>query len=61
MQNIIVEKKNVYGNDLYYPVCSKAKAFTKLLETKTLTVHKLKEIRHNLGYEIEVKQESITF
>ena len=61
MGKIIVEKKNRWGNDLYYPVCSKAKAFTKLLETKTLTVHKLKEIRHNLGYEIEVKQESITF
>ena len=61
MGNIIVEKKNIYGNDLYYPVCVKAKAFTKLLETKTLTEHKLKEIRHNLGYEIEVKQESVTF
>tara|TARA_R100001594_G_scaffold3282_1_gene12415 strand:- start:824 stop:1000 length:177 start_codon:yes stop_codon:yes gene_type:complete len=55
---IIVEKRNVWGNDLYYPICNKAKSFAKLLDTKTLTKQKLKEIKHSLGYEIEVEQET---
>ena len=34
---IHVEKKNVYGNDLIYPVCERAKRFAILKGQKTLS------------------------
>ena len=58
---ITIERKSVYGNKLYYPVCSKAKAFAKLIGSVTLTDQKLRDIKHGLGYEIELKQETVTF
>jgi hypothetical protein len=32
--NITVKVKNVYGQDRIYPICSKAKLFTRLTNTK---------------------------
>ncbi len=34
---IHVKEKNVYGNDLVYPVCDKAKLFAQIAGSKTLT------------------------
>lgn len=51
---IIVKIKNVFGNDLIYPLCCKAIAFTRLTKKKTLDRTDLKYIKE-LGYEIEVE------
>ena len=36
---IIIEKKTKYGNELFYPVCDKAKAFADLMGSVTLPDH----------------------
>jgi len=51
---VYIEIKNVYGNNLIYPVCEKAKTFTRLMNKKTFHNYELKEIE-KLGYEIKVK------
>lgn len=59
MSNIIkVTIKNVYGNDYIYPVCEKAKLFTKITGRKTLSRETL-EIIKELGYEVEFIQPDI--
>ena len=48
---IHVEKKNVYGNELIYPVCKQAKLFALLSGKETLsdiTIHQVKQ----LGYSV---------
>ena len=52
--SIIVRIKNVYGQDLVYPVCEKARHFATLTGKKTLTGYALRTIE-NLGFEIEVE------
>jgi len=49
--SIIVRIKNVYGQDLVYPVCEKARHFATLTGKKTLTGYALRTIE-NLGFEI---------
>lgn len=51
---ITVSIKNVYGNDLIYPVCDKAIQFAKLTGKKTLSKHDLNIIK-DLGYTITAK------
>jgi hypothetical protein len=48
---IIITVKNVYGNELVYPVCPKAKLFAELAGSKTLTHSALVKIEA-LGYTI---------
>jgi|TARA_R110000744_G_C19354280_1_gene560713 hypothetical protein len=48
---IFIKVKNVYGIDLNYPVCDKAKRFAQLSGKKTLTDRAIKLIKE-LGYEI---------
>ena len=48
---ITVEIKNIYGENLAYPKCSKAAAFAAIAGTATLTPRVLRLIK-NLGYEI---------
>ena len=55
---ITVEIKNVYGVDRIYPVCDKAKAFTRLTGNKTLSDVDIATIK-SLGFEIEVKTPEI--
>jgi hypothetical protein len=50
---ITVETKNLYGNDLVYPVCDKAKLFASIANTKTLGVYTIVLIK-KLGYNFEV-------
>jgi hypothetical protein len=52
-QSINVEIKNVYGNDLIYPINEVGMKFACLLKKKTLTKDELKIIKE-LGFTIEV-------
>jgi hypothetical protein len=52
---IIVEVKNNYGKETFYPICSKAVLFARLTGCKTLTIDSLKTIK-SLGYEVAVQQ-----
>jgi hypothetical protein len=49
--NINVQVRNVYGNDLVYPVCDDAKRFAAIAGSKTLSVHTLNLIV-DLGYTV---------
>ena len=54
---LYVKKKNVFGNELVYPVCKDAILFTKLLKQESLTSDDMAKIK-SLGYtfkHIEVK------
>lgn len=53
---IIVQIKNVYGEEKIYPVCEKAHLFARLVKQKTLTHQDIKVIKE-LGYTIEVQQQ----
>ena len=49
---LLVEYKNVYGNELVYPVNAKAKAIAKLAGSKTLTPQAIR-IAKELGFRVE--------
>mgnify|MGYP000909715950 CR=1 FL=1 len=51
---ITVQVKNVYGRDLIYPVCEKARIFAEISGAQTLRPSVLERIRA-LGYEVEFK------
>ena len=52
---IHVEMKNVYGNNLIYPVCFRAKLFTSITSKETLTRDAIYFIRQ-LGYKVKNKE-----
>ena len=52
---LIVQVRNVYGNETVYPVCEKAKLFASLSGKKTLTHYAIKDIKA-LGYTFKVQQ-----
>lgn len=56
--NIMVKIKNVYGRELVYPVCPKAKALALLAGHETLTPDDIKVIKL-LGYVLEVETPSL--
>jgi hypothetical protein len=51
---IVVEFRNVYGNDLIYPLCRMAKLFTKLSGKKTLSMLDVYRIVE-LGFKVVTK------
>ena len=55
---LIVEKKSVYGNQLIYPVCNKAKLFASISGNKTLLPEVIEDIK-KLGYSLTTKEEQI--
>ena len=55
---ITVEQKNLYGNDLFYPSCEKAKLFASIANTKTLGVTTIVLIK-KLGYNFEILNRTI--
>jgi hypothetical protein len=55
---ILVEVRQVYGEEKIYPLCPTGKIFTEIAGTKTLTRKTINLIK-DLGYLIEVKQVSI--
>jgi len=48
---IHVEKKNIYGNELLYPVCQRAKIFAVLTGQKTLSDGAIYHIKR-LGFSV---------
>jgi hypothetical protein len=48
---IHVEKKNIYGNELLYPVCQRAKIFAVLTGQKTLSAGAISSIKR-LGFSV---------
>ena len=50
-----VEKKNVFGNDLVYPICLQARLLTSLTGQKTLTQDAINIIKR-LGYKLKQKE-----
>jgi hypothetical protein len=55
---ITVQIKNVYGNELIYPVCDKAQAFADIACTKTLLPYVIDRIKA-LGYTITVQPQTL--
>ena len=53
---IKVQIKNVYGRELIYGACEKAKIFAHLVGQQTLTRENIKSIKA-LGYAVEVVSE----
>jgi len=53
-RTITVKIKNVYGNDLIYPVCDNAQKFAVLTNKKTLSKNELAYIKA-LGFEVKVE------
>lgn len=51
---IKVRIKNVYGNELIYPVCEYAKTFARIANTKTLAQRDIESIKA-LGFRIHVE------
>ena len=59
MEKILyVKKKNVYGNELVYPVCKDAKLFANLTKQKTLSRDDILRIK-SLGYVFKHVEEKI--
>jgi histone H3/H4 len=52
---ISVEIKQVYGKEVIYPICDRAKAFARLVKQKTLTREDIACIRE-IGFIIAVVQ-----
>ena len=50
-----VEKKNVFGNDLVYPICLQARLLTSLTGQKPLTQDAINVIKR-LGYQLKQKE-----
>ena len=48
-KTLIVKKKNVFGNELVYPICRKAKLLTALTKQITLNPDDIMRIK-SLGY-----------
>lgn len=57
-QTILVSVRNVYGNELIYPVCDIAKKFALLVGKKTLSISDIELIK-SLGFTVEVKAKTL--
>ena len=57
-KEILIEVRDVYGHEKYYPACDASKIFAKLTRTITLTPAAINDIK-KLGYEVKTKQREI--
>ena len=57
-KTLIVKKKNVWGNELVYPVCQDAIVFSYIAGTKTFCPITIANIK-KLGYKFETEREEI--
>ena len=55
---LTVRVKNVYGNELIYPLCEQSKLFAKLANTETLTTRAVATIK-KLGYTFTVESQTL--
>ena len=53
--HILVQIKNVYGQEKVYPVCEGAKTFARLVGQQTFTDSNIRYIKQ-LGYAVNVMQ-----
>lgn len=53
MDTISVILKNVYGNELIYPNCTRSKLFANIAGTKTLSRYTIEKIKA-MGYTITI-------
>lgn len=51
---IVIQIRNVFGNNLAYPVCKRAHTFARIAGTKTLSRSMLYDIEE-LGYNVKVQ------
>jgi deoxyinosine 3'endonuclease (endonuclease V) len=51
---VTVRIRNIYGRDLYYPVCDNAAAFASIAGTETLNLSVLEKI-YKLGFLVMVE------
>lgn len=58
MNEVYVQIKQVYGNRVIYPACTKAQHFADIAGTKTLTMAAIQHIKC-LGFEVKVQQEVV--
>lgn len=58
-QTLIIEAKNNYGTQVFYPVNEVAQLFASIAGTKTLGLDTIKKAKL-LGFVVEVKQPSFT-
>lgn len=58
--NIVVQIKQVYGNDTVYPVCDRAKLFAELLGQKSLTFTDMRIIEA-MGFKVTIQQPTNPF
>lgn len=56
---LIIQQKNVYGNEVFYPVNDTAKTFASIAGTKTLLPSVLAKAK-TLGFEIELQAPTFT-
>lgn len=56
-QTIIIEARNNYGTQVFYPVNETAQLFASIAGTKTLGLDTIKKAKL-LGFAVEVKQPS---
>ena len=56
--NLKLKKKNVYGNELIYPVCQDSIIFSYIAGTKTFCSTTIANIK-KLGYKFETQKEEI--
>ncbi|MBP6151915.1 MAG: hypothetical protein KA413_00420 [Candidatus Methylopumilus sp.] len=55
---LILQKREIYGSILYYPVNDLAKEFVAIMKQKTLSKRQV-EILSKLGFKITLKQDEI--
>ena len=58
MMELLVQIKNIYGNERIYPINKTALNFTRLTNSKTLSRSDINTIKE-LGYKITVKTEEL--
>lgn len=54
---ILINSKSIYGRNVFYPVCEKAKIFAQMVNKKTLTYGDLDAIE-KLGYTVTKQGDS---
>lgn len=58
MKTLLLIKKSIYGNELFYPLCEDSKILLSLIDKKTFNRSDLYKIK-SLGYEIKLQNEEI--
>ena len=57
-ENLTIEIKNVYGNELIYPVCEKAQKLVNLTGQKTFSKYAISTLK-SLGYSFTQKEKAL--